>query len=118
MISTDRLNSGLIDELAGFGGFVGAGFEFFPVDLYAGGCKDALDGCGYFGSDAFAGDQGDFVWHSCIVLYAKVFDLSKASLRRVVRKEPVAIRLDMQLLSGFAILILYVGPAYSGGERE
>jgi len=100
MVAPYGLDGCLINELASLGGLVGACFELFPVDLDAGGFEDALDRCGYFGSDTFAGDQGDFVSHGCIVLYAKVSGLSKASPRRVAKKE----RGSMQLFAGFAIL--------------
>jgi hypothetical protein len=49
--------------------------------------NDAASGCGDFRTDAFAGNYGDFVWHSCIVLYAKVFTLSKHRRADVARKE-------------------------------
>jgi hypothetical protein len=68
MVSAYRLDGALIDQLAGLGGFIGAGFEFFPIDLDAGGFQDAFCGCGDFGPDAFAGDQGYFISHGCIVL--------------------------------------------------
>jgi hypothetical protein len=67
----------LIDELAGFGGAVGARGKFFPLDWHSGGIDDALGGRRNLGADAFAGDNCDFVAHGCIVLYAKGKLLSK-----------------------------------------
>ena len=49
------------DELALFGGFVGASLDFFPIDFGSGRFEDAARGGGHFRADAFAGDQRDFV---------------------------------------------------------
>jgi hypothetical protein len=51
----------LIDQLALFRSFVGAGFELFPVDLDAGGFQDAANGACDLWADTFAGNQCDFV---------------------------------------------------------
>src|SRR5260221_11822138 len=84
-------DSALVDELACFGGAIGARLEFFPLNLHSGGVDDALCGCRYFRADAFAGDQGDFVSHGCIVLYAKPITLSKYGNGGVGRKNPAVL---------------------------
>ena len=60
-IAAHGFNGGFGDELAFFGGFVGAGFNFFPVDFRSCSLEDAARGGGDFRADAFAGDQRDFV---------------------------------------------------------
>jgi hypothetical protein len=78
MISPYGVDGGSVDELACFGRFIGARFEFFPIELHSCGFQNALGGRGNLGSNAFAGNQSDFVSHGCIVLYAKASGLSKA----------------------------------------
>jgi hypothetical protein len=75
--ATDRLDGRLVNELARFGGLVRACFQLFPVDFHADGFENALGGCRNLGTNAFSGDQSDFVSHGCIVLYAKALKLSK-----------------------------------------
>ena len=104
LVAADRFDGGLIDGLAFFRGFVGAGFEFFPVDLDACGFQDAADGGGDFGADAFAGDQCDLVSHGCIVLYAKPLGLSKKRFVAVAGKRTGGV----QRVLRFAILVLQV----------
>jgi hypothetical protein len=81
MVAAHGVDGALVDQLAHFGGFVRAGFQHFPVDLYSRGLQNALGGRGNLGPDALAGDQSDFVSHGCIVLYAKVSGLSKVARR-------------------------------------
>jgi hypothetical protein len=92
VITVYRIYRGLVDELTGFGGAVGAGGKFFPVDLNAGGVDDALGRGGNFGTDAFAGNQRDFVSHMRIVLYAMGLCLSKGAGSRVARQERSFVR--------------------------
>jgi hypothetical protein len=61
MISPHGVDGSSVDELAGFGRFIGARFEFFPIELHSCGFQNALGGCSNLGSDAFAGNQSDFV---------------------------------------------------------
>ena len=79
-----------LTRLACFGGFVGARFELFPIDLHAGGFQDAPGGGRDFRPDAFSGDQSDFVSHGCIVLYAKVCMLVESAPRQGCREENCA----------------------------
>ena len=70
-IAADRIDGGLVEYGAAFGfagGAFGAGVNFFPVNLDAGGFQDAANGAGDFGADAFAGEQRNFVSHRCILL--------------------------------------------------
>jgi hypothetical protein len=60
--------------------------------LHACGIDDSAGGGGNFRADAFAGNQGDFVPHGCIVLYAKVLTLSKVCNARVARKAPLLVQ--------------------------
>jgi prepilin-type N-terminal cleavage/methylation domain-containing protein len=91
-VAAHGVDGRLVDTLAGFAGAVGAGSEFFPVDLHARGVDNAAGGRRDFGANAFARDDCDFVPHGCIVLYAKGKLLSKGGQRGVARKEPGVVR--------------------------
>ncbi len=92
MIAPHGVDGGLIDELAGFRGAVGARRELLPLDLHARSIDDATGGRRDFGADAFAGNDRYFVPHGCIVLYAKAIFLSKASEAGLLDKEPSLVR--------------------------
>lgn len=86
-IAADGLDGRFGDELALFRGFVGAGLDLFPFDLYAGGLEDLASGGGDFRADTFAGDECDAVSHGGILLYAKDLGLTNRGRSAVSGKE-------------------------------
>src|SRR5260370_34423567 len=87
-MSSIGIDSGLIYELACFGGaiVVGARRELFPLDLHAGGIDDAARGRGHFRADAFAGNQRDFMSHAASYR-RRTLGLSKRGARSAVSPE-------------------------------
>jgi hypothetical protein len=66
--------------LALFRGLIGAGFHFFPIDSHARSVDNAPRRDGYLRPNTFAGNQGNFVSHMGISLYAMVAPLSKSTM--------------------------------------
>ena len=62
------LDGGLIHALALITGVTGATGDFLPLDLDARSFENAARSGGYFGADAFAGNERNFVFHGSISL--------------------------------------------------
>jgi len=74
-----------------------------------------------FRTDAFSGDQRDFMSHGCILLYARVIGLSKRARAGSFQTRNPTFESNVQLWKRFAILDLRVASrAYlrCGGQRN
>src|SRR5882724_3437312 len=117
MILPDRFHSQLIDELSALRGLVGAPFELFPIDLDSRSFEDAARSCGHFRPDSFAGDQGDFMSHRSIILYAKRPTLSKRGLVGVSWQEQERSAAVEKFCYTVCVVSIAGSPA-SGGQRK
>jgi MazG family protein len=72
-ILADRVENAGLHEINSAAFEIGAGGDFVPMDLNAGGFENGFDGKGDFGADAVARNQGDVMCHGQVFILGESF---------------------------------------------